>query len=169
MASNPPFQRLLTFFARQSSDKSKSEDTITFLDSLRGNLSLGLNLPLALVLALTRHLVFRNTGFLSLTIHIPSVNSRRSLLGGPGAFDVDHATRYTRRQLVNLTRRGPQGGWTAQADAVGLWMLAARNEDGTVSGEEVRLFQKGEIMERIAERRRGTNDILPFWRGGPLW
>lgn len=46
-------------------------------------------------------------------------------------------------------------------------MLAAE-KDGKVKGEEVRLFQKGEIMERIAERRRGMDNVLPFWRGGPL-
>merc|ERR1712093_630431 len=41
MASNPPFQRLLTFFAR----RSPKPHTITFLDSLRGDLSIGLNFP----------------------------------------------------------------------------------------------------------------------------
>merc|ERR1712093_791908 len=84
MASNPPFQRLLTFFAR----RSPKPHTITFLDSLRGDLSIGLNFPLALVLALTRHLIFRNTGLLSLTIHVPTVQSRRSLLGGPGRLTL---------------------------------------------------------------------------------
>lgn len=58
-------------------------------------------------------------------------------------------------------------GVVAQADAVGLWMLAAE-KDGKVKGEEVRLFQRGEIMERIAARRRGMDNVLPFWRGGPL-
>jgi hypothetical protein len=48
-------------------------------------------------------------------------------------------------------------------------MLAADRKDGRVSGEEARLFQKGEIMERIAARRRGRDDVLPFWRGGPIW
>ena len=55
----------------------------------------------------------------------------------------------------------------AQADALGLWMLAAE-QDGRVQGEEVRLFQRGEVMERIAERRRGRENVLPFWRGGPF-
>lgn len=55
----------------------------------------------------------------------------------------------------------------ATADALGLWILAAE-KDGRVQGEEVRMFQKGEIMERIASRRRGREDVLPFWRGGPI-
>jgi hypothetical protein len=54
----------------------------------------------------------------------------------------------------------------AQLDAVGLWMLAAE-KDGKVLGKEVRLFQTGEVMEGIRERRKGVENILPFWRGGP--
>lgn len=161
--SNPPFQRLLTFFARQSGPPDKQH--ITFMDSLRGDLSLGLDFPVALVLALTRHLIFRTSGF---TIHIPSVRSSRLLLGGPGAFQVDTKQRYTRSELVSLARQGEKGGLVAQADAVGLWMLAADTKDGKVSGEEVSMFQKGEIMERIVERRRGRDDVLPLWRGGPI-
>ena len=164
MSSNPAFHRLLTFFARRSGSPSKQH--ITFLDSLRGDLSLGLNFPLALFLALTRHLVFRNTGFLSLTIHVPTCRTQRQLLGGVGKFAIDEERRYTAGELVQAVK---PGGLIVQGDALGLWMLAADRKDGRVSGEEARLFQKGEIMERIAARRRGRDDVLPFWRGGPIW
>lgn len=165
--SNQPFQRLLTFFAGRSPSSvptSTTSQTITLLDSLRGDLSLGLNFPVALFLAVTRHLVFRNTGTFSLNIHVPTVKTSRMLLGGPGAFDVDEKKRYTWREIIGLAR---PGGVVAMMDAVGLWGLAAEG-DGKVRGEEVRLFQKGEVMERIAERRKGRENVLPFWRGGPM-
>ncbi|THX17186.1 hypothetical protein D6D13_01033 [Aureobasidium pullulans] len=136
MSAQGAFHRLLSFFAHRSPHPNTS--TITFMDSLRGDLSIGLNFPVAVFLATIRHLVFRNTGFWSLTIYVPTV--------------------------LSLAKRE---GIVAQLDAVGLWMLAAE-KDGKVKGEEVRLFQKGEIMERIAERRRGMDNLLPFWRGGPL-
>lgn len=159
MSTQGPFHRLLSFFARPNTP------TITFLDSLRGDLSLGLDLPAAIFLATIRHLVFRNTGFWSLSIHIPSVQTSRKLLGGPEAIKgVDEEKRYRCGELVGLAR---EAGLVAQMDAVGLWMLAAE-QDGRVKGEEVRLFQRGEVMERIAERRKGLGNVLPLWRGGPI-
>lgn len=168
MSTQLAFQRLLTFFSKQSPKHGSS--TISFLDSLRGDLSLGLNFPLALVLALTRHLVFRNAGGLfSLQIHVPSVKTSRKLLGGPGAFpSISEEKRYTRSELVNAVRR-ENASVVEQLDANGLWFLAAHRRDGKVSGKEVRMFQSGEIMESIAERRRNSReDVLPFWRGGPI-
>ncbi|KAF2154920.1 hypothetical protein K461DRAFT_266263 [Myriangium duriaei CBS 260.36] len=156
-----PFHRLLSFFATRSSPKSQ---TITFLDSLRGDLSLGLNFPVAVFLAVTRHLVFRNTGAFSLTIHVPTVKTSRVLLGGPGRFDIDENRRYGLRELVAATSGG---GLVSKFDAVGCWGLIAER-DGTVSGRDVRAFQRGEVMEEVVRRRRGRADVLPFWRGGPI-
>ncbi|KAL7006941.1 hypothetical protein EMMF5_003525 [Cystobasidiomycetes sp. EMM_F5] len=140
------------------------------MDSFRGDLSLGLNAPLALLLASIRHLIFGNCGFLSLSIHVPSVRSARKLLGGPSAFpSIDSDKRYTRGELAHIASQTQNGGLTSQLDAVGLWMLAASRRDGKVSGKDVRLFQNGEIMEHIERRRKDKGDILPFWRGGPIW
>lgn len=163
MSAQGAFHRLLSFFAHRSPHPNTS--TITFMDSLRGDLSIGLNFPVAVFLATIRHLVFRNTGFWSLTIYVPTVRTSRKLLGGPSACRaLDESKRYGCAELISLAKRE---GIVAQLDAVGLWMLAAE-KDGKIKGEEVRLFQKGEIMERIAERRRGMDNVLPFWRGGPL-
>ncbi|PNS15282.1 hypothetical protein CAC42_8283 [Sphaceloma murrayae] len=159
-----PFHRLLTFFATRS--PRPNTQTITFLDSLRGDLSLGLNFPLALFLALTRHVVFRNTGFWSLQIHVPTVRTSRVLLGGSGKFDIDEAKRYGVVELVRVVR-GQGGGVTEVLDAVGCWGLVA-DRNGMVAGRDVRLYQRGEVMESVARRRRGRGDVLPFWRGGPV-
>lgn len=160
--SNSAFHRLLSFFANRSPHPNTS--TITFLDSLRGDLSIGLDFPVAFVLASIRHLVFRNTGFFSLAIHVPTVRTSRTLLGGQDAFHVDENKCYTRSELTGLAK---PGGLIAQADAFGLWCLAAES-DGKVKGEEIRMFQRGEIMERVAARRRGRENVLPLWRGGPI-
>lgn len=156
-----PFHRLLTFFATRTHPQRQ---TISLLDSLKGDLSIGLNLPIALSLALLRHLIFRNTGFLSLTIHVPSVETSRVLLGGPGRFDIEEKRRYGLSEVLGLVRGE---GMSVSADAVGVWGLAA-GRDGKVVGEDLRAFQRGEIMERLVERRRGRGDVVPFWRGGPI-
>lgn len=159
-STNKAFQRLLTFFATRSPSPNKT--TITFLDSLRGDLSIGLNFPIALFLALTRHLVFRNSGYFD--IHVPAVQTSRKLLGGPGAFDIDEGREYGVFELV-----GSVSGVVPKFDALGVWALAA-GPGGRVSGRDVRGFQRGEVMEGLVERRRvGREDVLPFWRGGPFW
>lgn len=162
--SNPAFHRLLSFFATRSPHPNTS--TITFLDSLRGDLSLGLNFPIAVFLALTRHLVFGNAGPLRFNIYVPTVRTSRKLLGGPGAFDIDENKRYTMGELRKVASEGPSGGVVAQVDALGFWALAA-GKDGRVGGGEVRAFQRGDV-EGVVERRRSRRDVLPFWRGGPL-
>ncbi|GAM85861.1 hypothetical protein ANO11243_038690 [Dothideomycetidae sp. 11243] len=157
-----PFHRLLTFFATRS---SPNPQTITFLDSLRGDLSLGLNFPVALFLAATRHVVFRNTGAFSLAIHVPTVKTSRQLLGGPGRFDIDEAKKYGLRDLLAVTSGA---GLATKLDAMGCWGLIA-DQTGVVSGRDVRAYQRGEVMESVARRRQNRSDVLPFWRGGPIW
>lgn len=177
------FQRLLTFFTPRSSSK------IRFTDSLKGDLSLGLNFPIALLLATVRHLVFATEHQFSAfsprrwDIAVPAVQTSRLLLGGPGALDgtIRDEKRYSLSELWSAVGAGAGAGagapsgsmslWQtleARMDAIGLWALAAER-DGCVSGLEVKMFQRGEIMERIAERRKGVDNVLPFWRGGPLW
>lgn len=203
-----PFNRLLTFFASRSTSKDRS--IITFSDSLKADLSLGLNLPIALCLALARHAVFatgppvhsdlvnasrttepttsltksnqKNISLpfynpLAWTIHVPSVQSSRKLLGGPGSLlNVDVSKRYSLRQLWELVSKHrssqvAQSTWLStemRLDSISLWALAA-DSDGRVSGQEILDFQTGQVMESIAERRKGRGNVLPFWRGGPLW
>lgn len=123
---------------------------------------MGLNFPFALALAVVRHVVFRNAD--GLNIHVPTVQTNRRLLGGPGAFEIDEDKRYRVIEIVGAVR-----GLMPKMDAFGCWALAA-NREGLVSGRDVRLFQRGEIMETLVERRRvGRQDVLPFWRGGPIW
>lgn len=160
MSEPAPFHRLLAFYSNRS--PYPDTQTIRLQDSLTGNLALGLDFPVALGIALGRHLYLRNTGWLSLNIHVPSVVTKRTLLDG---LEVDEKQHYSCGEMWRLAApNGIQG----RVDAVGLWSLAADVKTGLVSGEDVVEFQKGEVFERIERRRKGTDQILPLWRGGPI-
>lgn len=133
-SSNPGFHRLLSFFAVRSNRPNTA--TITFLDSLRGDLSVGLNFPFAFTLAIIRHIVFRNAGF---NIYVPTVQTNRRLLGGPGAFKIDEDKRYSVFELIAAVP-----GLIPKMDAFGCWALAA-NTQGQVIGRDVRSFQRGKF------------------------
>lgn len=175
-----PFHRLLTFFARQSRSSATSTSTatsISFIDSLRGDIALGFNFPISLLLSLARHLYFRNTpssSLLSLKIDIPNVKLDRKLLGGPGAYSTSIKANqdYSLSELQNVIKKkeGNNGNnLKDRLDAFGIWSLAARRKDGKVTGNDLIAFQEGTVLESIAKRRRrGREEVLPFWRGGPL-
>ncbi|KAK1817476.1 hypothetical protein LTR12_008117 [Friedmanniomyces endolithicus] len=157
-----PFHRLLAFYSNKS-DRPNTQ-TVRLSDSLRGNLALGLDFPAALAIALGRHLVLRNTSFLSLNIHVPSVSTTKTLLDG---IPIDEKRGYSRADIVGAARRNGNG-ILGQADALGMWALAADVRTGLVRGEDVVAFQRGTLFEGIERRRRGRRQVLPFWRGGPI-
>lgn len=158
--SVPPFHRLLSFYSNRS--PYPDTQTIRLQDSLTGNLALGLDFPVALGIALGRHLYLKNTGLFSLNIHVPSVTTRVTLLEG---LAVDEKKSYTAGEMWTLAA---PNGIAGRVDAVGLWVLAADAGTGVVGGGDVVGFQRGEVLERVRERRRGVGDVLPFWRGGPI-
>jgi hypothetical protein len=55
-----------------------------------------------------------------------------------------------------------------QGHIVGFWSMAANTRTHTVSRDDLKRFQQGEWEEAIMKRRRGRDDVLPFWRGGPI-
>lgn len=159
-SQTPPFHRLLSFYSNRSS--SPDTQTIRLQDSLHGNLALGLDFPVALAIAFGRHLFLKNTSFFSLNIHVPSVPTKNTLLEG---IDVEEKKSYSCSELVSLAGRN---GWTGQADAIGVWSLAADVNTGRIEGEDVVAFQKGTLLKKIEERRKDRSQVLPLWRGGPI-
>jgi len=156
----PPFHRLLSFYSNLS--PTPDTQTIRLQDSLYGNLSLGLDFPVAFAIALGRHLFLKNTGFFSLNIHIPSVSTKVTLLDG---IDVEEKKSYSCSELVSLAGKN---GWAGQADAVGVWALAADVKTGRIEGDDVVAFQKGTLLREIERRRKDRSQVLPLWRGGPI-
>ena len=47
--------------------------------------------------------------------------------------------------------------------------MAADTSSHTVSKEDVERFQQGNWEDAVVERRRELGDVLPLWRGGPIW
>lgn len=155
----PPFHRLLSFYSNRNEYDSQ---TIRLRDSLYGNLALGLDFPVALAIAIGRHLFLKNTSFFSLNIHVPSVSTKNTLLEG---VEVEEKKSYSCSELVSLAGRN---GYTSQADAAGLWALAADVKTGRIEGEDVVAFQKGTLLKEIERRRKDRSQVLPLWRGGPI-
>jgi hypothetical protein len=155
-----PFHHLLSFYSNRSSQPDTR--TIRLQDSLCGNLALGLDFPVALGIAIGRHLFLKNTGWFSFNIYVPRVKTERTLLDG---IEVDEKKQYTCAEIVEAAA---PNGLSGRADAVGLWALAADVQTGKLSGEDVVKFQKGTLFESIEKRRKGREQILPLWRGGPI-
>lgn len=156
----PPFHRLLSFYSNRS--PTPDTQTIRLQDSLHGNLALGLDFPVALAIALGRHLFLKNTSLFSLNIHIPTVPTKVTLLDG---VSVEEKTTYSCSELVRLAGKN---GWSGQADAVGVWALAADVHTGRVTGEDVVAFQRGTLLREIEARRKDRSQVLPLYRGGPI-
>lgn len=156
----PPFHRLLSFYSNRS--PTPDTQTIRLQDSLHGNLALGLDFPVALAIALGRHVFLKNTSFLSLNIHIPSVPTTKTLLEG---LPIEEKKSYSCSELVSLAGRN---GWSGQADAVGVWALAADVHTGRIEGADVVAFQKGTLLREIERRRKDRSQVLPLYRGGPI-
>lgn len=156
----PPFHRLLSFYSNRS--PTPDTQTIRLQDSLHGNLALGLDFPVALAIAFGRHLFLRNTSLFSLNIHIPSVSTKQTLLEG---LPIEEKRSYSCSELVSLAGRN---GWTGQADAVGVWALAADVNTGRIEGADVVAFQRGTLLREIEARRKDRSQVLPLWRGGPI-
>jgi hypothetical protein len=155
-----PFHRLLSYYSARSPDSQ----TIHLGDSLRGNLALGLDFPVALGIAIGRHIFLRNVSWFSLDIHIPRVSWKTTPLDG---VKVDEKRDYSRAELLEVVRETK--GWFGVVDAVGLWALAADCRTGRIWGEDVVGFQQGTLFEKIEERRKeGRDQVLPLWRGGPI-
>ena len=156
----PPFHSLLAFYSNRSN--IPDTQTIRLQDSLSGNLALGLDFPVALGIAIGRHLYLKNTGIFSLNIHVPSVKTTTTPLEG---IEVNEKKEYTCSEFVTASK---PNGISGRVEAVGLWALAADVKTGMLRGEDVVSFQKGTLFEKIEKRRKGTEQILPLWRGGPI-
>lgn len=156
-----PFQLLLAFYSNRSN--IPDTQTIRLQDSIAGNLALGLDFPVALAMAVGRHMWLKNTSLFSLNIHVPSVKVEKTLLDG---IEVDEKKGYTCSEAWTL---GARNGVAGRLDAVGLWALAADVETGLLKGGDVVGFQKGTLFQEIERRRRkGRAQVLPLWRGGPI-
>ena len=156
-----PFKRHLAFF-------DHDHDGFIYLgDAIRGWLSLGLNFPVSLSMAMSMQVVYGNVGspfygpFRG--IEIRNVQNERHMLQRLPVLD-DHKGTLTRSQLLNTTKKRP---YIDQIHVYGLWAIAA-NQEGQLASHDLKICQDGHLLPEIEKRRGDRSDILPFLRGGPI-
>ena len=160
-----PYQTHLAFFTNLPHPQSHQTLRITLPSALRASLSLGLNFPVSLLLALVLRMLY---GWSDVRGVSPSSRWHCNLLS-----DVSLPTAYnkgvTRVQLLDCMRGRPaKYRWRM----MGLWAVAADERTGVLSARDVEDVRKGVVYWRVAERRRvrwrDGGNVLPVWRGGPV-
>jgi len=157
-----PFQRHLSFYDRDD------DGFIHFGESLRGNLAIGLDFPVAVGMALGYHLAYGNTRPFFFgpfnAIEIAKVKAVRNMLEHVRSNELS-ACGIGRRTLVAAAA---PVGFVDKMHIYGLWALAA-NREGVISTNDIKMYQKGIMLYELADRRKGNRDhVLPLSRGGPI-
>jgi len=166
MSSSGPFRRHLQQFAARDSSQ------ITLLSSLRAALALGLDFPVACILAIGLRVAYGSFPFVKpVDIRsVPSASLRTQL------EDVKvEKSHYTRSDLVKLYNQSPtsqnSGPIKRAIDAshvISFWAMTASTKTHLVDADSLKRFQTGAWADDVMERRRRRSDILPLWRGGPI-
>ena len=169
--SSPQHQTSYTPFKRHLSFYDLDHNGVIYLsESLRANLSLGLDFPVALISAIGLQMYYGNT--------------RPAFFGPLNGIDISRITSEQERTMlenVDFTFRTVGSGFDRRnlvegsravsmidkMHVTGIWALAA-NKDGMVSVQDVRSCQNGSILWEIQRRRRDRADVLPLSRGGPI-
>lgn len=156
-----PFKRHLAFFDRNN------DGYIYLGESIRGCLSLGLNLPVSLAMAMGMQVVYGNVGSPLYgplrCIEIREVSNERYMLQRLTVVD-QHKGTLTRSQLLDTTRKRK---FIDRAHVYGIWALAA-NQDEQLSSHDLKLCQQGLLLPEIEKRRKDRSNVLSFTRGGPI-
>lgn len=156
-----PFHRHLSFFDRDG------DGFIYFGDALRGNLAIGLDFPVAFIMALGYHTAYGNTkSFFGPfnPIEIARVKNERNMLeqvplDEMPAHGIDRRTLVAAAQPIDIMDK---------MHVYGLWAFAA-DRQGIISPPDIKMYQEGTMLYELAERRRDNrNHVLPLYRGGPI-
>ncbi|WWC72335.1 uncharacterized protein I206_106297 [Kwoniella pini CBS 10737] len=160
-----PFQRHLTFFAVQP-DRTR----ITFYSAFRAALTLGLNVPFSIVLALTMRFYWAQNPFRPVNIS--------SIPRSAGPTHLQHTqltqSKYTPDELVKIYEdssfRSVSWWQRTVLDRPHIQSFAnwSKGADGMVSRDQVEEFQTGSWQQRVVIKRREKKNPVPFIYGGPL-
>ena len=80
---------------------------------------------------------------------------------------INEKQNYSRSEIVSLAKK--RSGWAGAGDALALWALAADVRTGLMKGDDILAFQEGTLHERLEEKRKARTQVLPLWRGGPIF
>ncbi|KAF2023020.1 hypothetical protein EK21DRAFT_81762 [Setomelanomma holmii] len=162
------FQKHLLFFSTPT-----QPPRLTFISSLRAATSIGLDFPVALFLSISLRLLYTPYPYIFSPINIERIPRSKHRTQLSDANLLKSKSSYTCTDLLHLLRPEPGKGFVKhaidQGHVVGFWAMAADTKSHRVSREDVERFQAGEWEGEIVKRRRGRRDVLPLWRGGPIW
>jgi hypothetical protein len=168
-SSYTAFQRHLLFFSTPTTPPH-----LTFTSALRAGVQIGLDFPVAVLLSMSLKLFYAPFPFFWSPIIVDKIptSSQRTQLSS--ATLPKGKNDFTCSELLALLRDSKEGsgglkGLIDQGHVVGLWTMAASARTHTVSKDDVERFQQGEWEDAVVKRRRGRGDVLPLWRGGPIW
>jgi hypothetical protein len=166
------FQKHLLFFSTPTTPPK-----LTFGSALRAGVSLGLDLPVAVLLSLSLKLLYAPFPYIWSPIivdRIPAWSHRTQLEYATlpqGKSDRNCSELLS--LLKQSEKREREKGWLSrkidQGHIIGFWTMAADTRSHTVSNEDLERFQQGDWEDSVVERRKGRHDVLPLWRGGPVW
>ena len=159
---SPAFLRHLSFFTSY-----QQPHIITFTSALKSSLTLGLNFPASVFLSFTLRALYSPSWLLLAPPNLHTLGTNHTQLEDAqlaqpayARTDLQTLVPYGTSMIHNLLDRG---------DVLSLWALAADTRSDLVKREDVEEFQRGTLLQRLAERRRtGRQDVLPFYRGGPI-
>jgi hypothetical protein len=161
------FQKHLLFFSTPT-----NPPRLTFISALKAACALGLDFPVSVVLSLGLKLLYAPFPYIS-AININEIpqSAHRSQLSNVTLPTAKKE--FTCSELLRLLDQEHSPGFLKhkidQGHIIGFWSMAANTRTHTVSRDVVEHFQQGEWEKEVMERRCNSDEILPFWRGGPIW
>jgi hypothetical protein len=160
-----------TSFKRHLSFYDLDGDGVIHLgESLRANLSLGLDFPVALLAAIGLQTYYGNTRYFfagplnGIDISKITPTQERTMLENMDFTYRPVGSGFDRRAL---SQGSGAKSFIDKAHVMGLWALTA-NKDGLVSVDSVKRIQEGTILWEVQRRRKDRSDVLPLLRGGPI-
>lgn len=163
-AYDTPFKRHLSFW------DLNNDGFIYFGETLRGNLALGLDFPVAFIGAIGIQTMYGNTHpfffgpFNGIEIARVPRSSERNMLESIDASRLP-GKGLDRTTFIQMSRANGLVDWM---HVYGLWALAANRQSGLIGPSDVRSFQKGTMLYDLEKRRKDRSDVLPLTRGGPI-
>nr|XP_031858124.1 uncharacterized protein CI109_006465 [Kwoniella shandongensis]KAA5525196.1 hypothetical protein CI109_006465 [Kwoniella shandongensis] len=166
-----PYQRHLLHFAQSPNSPSPK---LTIISAVRGSLELGLNLPIAVSLALALPLIHSPFPYYLRPLPIKSISEKEGRTQLSSARLIQSS--YSMTDIFSLYQSEVPRGWfdwaVDQGHILSFWAMAADVKTGRVDVDDVKRFQNGNWTDSIVKRRQsrmpGKGDVLPFYRGGPI-
>ncbi|KAF2451766.1 hypothetical protein P171DRAFT_478790 [Karstenula rhodostoma CBS 690.94] len=159
------FQRHLLFFSTPT-----NPPRLTVLSGMRAAASLGLDFPICVLLGISLRALYAPFPHVFSPINIERIpqSEHRAQL----SYAKLDKQEYCCSDLLSILPQDPRKGFLKhkidQGHIVSFWAMSASTNTHTVSRDDVERFQRGDWGKKVAERRRGRDDVLPLWRGGPI-